>query len=164
MSEGSSSSSSCQVRGGVRVRVAKFVPKMSPESLPKGDHYEYGHRLELGTQNAHMEELANNHRAVGVSSRKCRVAAIRIHSPISLTLPLSSPKADGFATTPARGRRLPVRASVIYTCLHPSDRRAALLVGLFERALVLCCSRCTCLHPSVRRAGCSPPAGLLQLC
>ena len=35
-----------------------------------------------------------------------------IHSPISRTLPLSSPKGDGFATTPARGRRLPVRASV----------------------------------------------------
>ena len=49
---------------------------MSPESLPKGDHYEYGHRLELGIQNGHMEELANNQRAVGVSRLKCRVGHI----------------------------------------------------------------------------------------
>ena len=49
---------------------------MSPESLPKGEHYEYGHRLELGTQNDHLEELVNNARAVGVSSLKCRVASI----------------------------------------------------------------------------------------
>ena len=49
---------------------------MSPESLPKGDHYEYGHRLDLGTQNGHLEELVNNARAVGDSSLKCRVGAI----------------------------------------------------------------------------------------
>ena len=61
----------------VRVRVAKFVPKMSPESLPKGEHYEYGHRLELGTQKDPSVQVVNNARALGVSSLKCRVAAIR---------------------------------------------------------------------------------------
>ena len=58
-------------------------------------------------------QVVNNHRALGDSLEKSRVGSFLDHSPISLTLPLSSPKGDGFATTPARGRKLPVRASVI---------------------------------------------------
>ena len=58
----------------------------------------------------HSVQLVNNHHTVGDSSRKCRVGSILEHSPISLTLPLSSPKGDGFATTPVRTAA--VRASV----------------------------------------------------
>ena len=55
--------------------------------------------------------------SVGDGSRKRGVADIQRHSPMSLTHPLSSPEGDGFATTPAHGRRLPVRASATWTSL-----------------------------------------------
>ena len=93
-------------------------PQTPPENAPGGTlETPPRDRLETpgkGTEKDHFGQLVNNHRAVGDSSRKCRFGSIVEHSPISLTLPLSSPKGDGFATTPARGRRLPVRASVIF--------------------------------------------------
>ena len=93
-------------------------PQTPPENAPGGTlETPPRDRLETpgkGTEKDHFGQLVNNHRAGGDSSRKWRVETIVDHSPISLTLPLSSPKGDGFATTPARGRRLPVRASVTY--------------------------------------------------
>ena len=80
---------------------------------PFGVHFRVHLGTHLGTEKDHFVQVTNYQHSVGDSSRKCRVGSIRSHSPISLTLPLSSPKGDGFATTPAHGRRLPVRASVI---------------------------------------------------
>ena len=98
--------------------VSKCGPKWFPNEVRNGPP--------RGTEKDHLCQVVNNGRAVGDSSRKWRVASIRIHSPISLTLPLSSPKGDGFATTPARGRRLPVRASVIIVYLRRSATEAQL--------------------------------------
>ena len=72
-------------------------------------------------------QQVNNHRAVGDSSRKCRVGHIHTHSPISLTLPLSSPKGDGFATTPARTAA--ARASVMTSTSEPSSSSTYAYVG-----------------------------------
>ena len=47
------------------------------------------------TEKDHLCQVVNNHRAVGDSLEKSRVAPFLEHSPISLTLPLSSPKGDG---------------------------------------------------------------------
>ena len=43
-----------------------------------------------GPENDHFEQQVKNDHSVGVSSLKCRVGHIHSHSPISLTLPLSS--------------------------------------------------------------------------
>ena len=89
-------------------------PQTRPENVPGGTPETHPRdRLETPgkeTEKDHFEQQVNNGRAVGDSSRKWRVETIVDHSPISLTLPLSSPKGDGFATTPARTAA--VRASV----------------------------------------------------
>jgi len=61
------------------------VPGGTPETPPR-DRPETPGR---GPEKDHFEQLANNGRAVGDSSRKWRVETIHRHSPISLTLPLS---------------------------------------------------------------------------
>ena len=70
------------------------VPGGTPETPPRERPAAPG----KGPEKDHFEQQVNNGRAVGDSSRKWRVETIHTHSPISLTLPLSSPKGDGFAT------------------------------------------------------------------
>ena len=67
---------------------------MGPFRVPKWDHFgspnESISGLPKRPENDHLEEWANSHDNMGDSSRKWRVWSIRFHSPISLTLPLSS--------------------------------------------------------------------------
>ena len=98
------------MRVGVRIKRAHFRTNInphkcqirsqrSPRSVPGASPF--AHRRVRpaapgkGTENDHFQQQVNNGRAVGDSSRKCRVGIIHTHSPISLTLPLSSPKGDG---------------------------------------------------------------------
>ena len=108
--------SSCLVSVRVRARkpgkmlseCSRTPPGSAPggtlETLPRDRPEAPGRDLEKDPS----VQVANNHRAVGDSSRKCRVASIVEHSPISLTLPLSS-----FGWLRNNSSSLPVRASVI---------------------------------------------------
>ena len=70
------------------------VPFGGPFSVPfrvhLGIHFRSLSGSQKGPEKEHSQQRGNSHHSVGDSSRKCRVASIRCHSPISLTLPLSS--------------------------------------------------------------------------
>ena len=102
LSSSSTSSSTIQFEFEFRVRVSGFKLPASNVEYPFGHPFSVPVRVHLGThfrslsgsqkepEKMHSEQRGNSHHSVGDSSRKCRVAHIRPHSPISLTLPLSS--------------------------------------------------------------------------
>ena len=63
-------------------------------------------RLPNGPEKDHLQQLGRNHRAVGDSLRKCRVANIATTAHPPSNSPLSSPKGDGlrinFSSHPMR--------------------------------------------------------------
>ena len=87
-------------------------PKMLPEGLWKALQGTAWRRPGKGPKKTPFVNKSIMAVPWGIARGNAGLRPFVDHSPISLTLPLSSPKGDGFATTPARGRRLPVRASV----------------------------------------------------
>ena len=65
-------------------------PFGDPFSVPLGTDFQVHLGTHLGTEKDHFEQLVNYQHSVRDSSLKCRFTTALNHSPISLTLPLSS--------------------------------------------------------------------------
>ena len=101
-SSSSTSSSTMDFEFEFRVRVSAFKIPGSSFEYPFGGPFSVTLRVHLGIhsrslsgsqkepEKEHSEQRTNYQHSKRISSRKCRVGSIRSHSPISLTLPLSS--------------------------------------------------------------------------